>query len=142
MKEIIPYLIFDGNCRQAMEFYKQSVGGDLFLMPVSEAPVEAPVEAKDRIMHGALKNGSVVLMGADRWLGTPHHQGDNVAICISPESIEETERIFVALGEKGTVTMKLQDTFWGARFGTLVDQFCINWMFNFEKPEKLEKPKE
>ena len=135
MTEINTYLVFDGDCRQAMEFYKRCLGGELFLMPVSDAPVEAPKEAKDRIMHAALKNGSVMLMGADRWLGMPYQQGDNFSICIAPESIEETEKLFAALGEKGKVTSPLQNTFWGARFGTLVDQFGINWMFNFEKPQ-------
>jgi len=135
MTEINTYLVFDGDCRQAMEFYKRCLGGELFLMPVSDAPVEAPKEAKDRIMHAALKNGSVMLMGADRWLGMPYQQGDNFSICIAPESIEETEKLFAALGEKGKVTSPLQNTFWGARFGTLVDQFGINWMFNFEKPK-------
>ncbi|HLQ78781.1 MAG TPA: VOC family protein [Terriglobia bacterium] len=135
MKEITTYLVFDGNCRQAMEFYKRCLGGELFLMPVSEAPVEAPQEAKDRIMHAFLKSGPIALMGSDRWPGMPYQRGDNFSICIAPESIEETEALFAAMGEKGKITSPLQDTFWGARFGTLVDQFGINWMLNFEKPK-------
>jgi len=135
MKEVTTYLTFDGNCRQAMEFYKRCLGGELFLMPLSEAPGETPLEAKDRIMHANLKNGSISLMASDRWGDHPYLKGDNFALCIAPESIEETEKLFGALGEKGKVTMALQDTFWGARFGTLVDQFGINWMFNFEKPK-------
>ncbi len=135
MKGITTYLTFDGNCRQAMEFYKRCLGGELFLMPVGESPVEAPKEAKDRIMHASLKIGSLNLMGADHWLGTPHQPGNNFAICITPESLDETEKLFASLGQSGKVTMALQDTFWGARFGTLVDQFGIHWMFNFEKPK-------
>ena len=135
MKEISTYLTFDGNCRQAMEFYKKCLGGELFLMPVGESPVEAPKEAKDRIMHASLKIGPLNLLAADRWLGMPYQHGDNFAICIVPESIEETQRLFTALGEKGKVGMELQDTFWGAHFGMVQDQFGIHWMFNFEKPK-------
>jgi PhnB protein len=134
MKEVSTYLTFDGNCRQAMEFYKRCLGGELYLMPFSEAPGEMPKDAKDRIMHANLRNGSIALMASDRWGDHPYQTGNNFAICIAPESLAETEKLFAELGEKGTVTMALQDTFWGARFGTLVDQFGIHWMFNFEKP--------
>jgi PhnB protein len=135
MKEITTYLTFDGNCRQAMEFYKRCLGGELFLMPLSDSLGETPKEAKDRIMHANLRNGSVALMASDRWGEHPYQTGNNFSICIASESLAETETLFAALGEKGTVTMALQDTFWGARFGTLVDQFGINWMINFEKPK-------
>ena len=135
MKELSTYLTFDGNCRQAMEFYKRCLGGELFFMPFSEAPGETPKEAKDLIMHANLRNGSIALMASDRWGDHPYQAGNNFSICIAPESLEETEKLFAALGEKGKVTMPLQDTFWGARFGTLADQFGINWMVNFEKPK-------
>jgi len=67
--------------------------------------------------------------------GSPFKQGTNFSICLNPESLAEAEKVFSALAEKGKVTMPLQDTFWGARFGMLTDQFGINWMFNFEKPK-------
>jgi PhnB protein len=135
MKELSTYLTFDGDCRQAMEFYKRCLGGELHLMPLSEAPGETPKDARDRIMHANLRNGSINLMASDRWGDHPFQTGNNFAICIATESLAETERLFTDLAEKGTVTMALQDTFWGARFGTLIDQFGINWMFNFEKPK-------
>ena len=85
--------------------------------------------------HASLKIGSISLMASDRWGDHPYLQGDNFAICISPESLDEAERLFAALAEKGNITSPLQDTFWGARFGLLRDQFGINWMFNYEKPK-------
>ena len=87
------------------------------------------------IMHAYLRNGPVALMAPDRWGDHPFQVGNNFSICVAPESLAEPEKLFAALGEKGTVIMALQDTFWGARFGTLADQFGINWMFNFEKPK-------
>ena len=74
-------------------------------------------------------------MASDSMPGTTVKKGDNFSICVGCESPEEIERLFAAVGEKGKVTMPLQDTFWGARFGMLTDQFRINWMFNFEKPK-------
>ena len=135
MKEMMTYLNFDGNARDAMKFYARCLGGELFLMPYSEANVDAPPEARDRIMHAKLTKGSCVLMASDIMPGMPFQSGNNFYICLNCESLEETERVFSALGENGQVITPLQDMFWGARFGVIVDQFGINWMFNFEKPK-------
>jgi PhnB protein len=132
--EVVTYLNFDGNCRQAMEFYRTCFGADLYLLTFSEAPIELPGEAADvgeRIMHATLTKGSRLLMAADTWPGMPFQQGNNVSVFIECGSLQEIEGLFTALGENGKVTMPLQDTFWGARFGTLTDQFGIHWMFDF-----------
>jgi PhnB protein len=139
MKEVVTYLSFDGNCRDAMEFYKECFGAELYLMPFSEAPGDLAKEAKeapDRILHATLTAGSTLLMAADTLPGMPLRQGNNFSVIIQCESLEETERLFTALGENGKVTMPLQETFWAARFGTLTDRFGINWMFNCEHPKK------
>ena len=133
MKEMVTYLNFDGNARDAMQFYARCLQGELLLMPFSDANVDAPQEARDRTMHAKLTKGSCVLMASDIMPGMPFQRGNNFYICLNCESLEETERVFAALGEKGKVTMPLQDTFWGARFGLITDQFDVNWMFNFEK---------
>jgi len=135
MKDLTAYLNFDGNCRQAMKFYERCLGGELHLMPFSEVPGDHPKEAKDRIMHARLAKGSASLMASDTMPGMPFTQGNNVSLAIGCESLQEIEKLFAALGENGKVTMPLQDTFWGARFGMLIDQFGIHWMFNFEKPK-------
>jgi len=130
---MVTYLNFDGNARDAMQFYARCLQGELLLMPFSDANVDAPQEARDRTMHAKLTKGSCVLMASDIMPGMPFQRGNNFYICLNCESLEETERVFAALGEKGKVTMPLQDTFWGARFGLITDQFDVNWMFNFEK---------
>jgi PhnB protein len=135
MKELVTYLNFNGNCRDAMKFYERCLGGELQMMPFSEVPGDHPPEAKNRIIHARLTNGSAVLMASDTMPGMPFQQGNNFAISVHCKSQDELERFFTALGDKGKVTMPLQDTFWGARFGMLTDQFGINWMFNFEKPK-------
>jgi len=137
MKSVISYLNFDGNCRDAVKFYQRCLAGELHVMPFSEAPGDFPKEAKDRVMHASvIKDGVVLLMASDTMPGAPFKQGNNFYICVAPESAEELERLFTAFSEKGAVTMPLQDTFWGARFGMLTDRFGVNWMFNFEKPKQ------
>jgi len=137
MKAIVTYLNFNGNCREAMKFYQRCLGGELSIMPFSEAPGDFPKEAKDRVMHARVtKDGTTLLMASDTMPGSNFVQGTNFSISIDCQSAEETDRLFNAFGENGKITMPLQDAFWGARFGILRDQFGINWMFNFEKPKQ------
>ena len=137
MKGFNTYLMFDGNARQAMTFYKACLGAELHLMPYSEAPVPCPPgEASGRIMHAMLKKGDAILMASDTPPGTPFRQGDNFSINITCESVPEIENLFTAFSEKGKVITPLQDMFWGARFGMVTDQFGVGWMFNFEYPKQ------
>jgi PhnB protein len=136
MKTLIAYLNFDGNCAEAMKFYARCLQAELSMLPFSEAPGDFPKEAKNRAMHARLTSaGSPILMASDTMPGMPYRQGTNFSISVDCESIEEIERVFSSLGENGKVTMPLQDTFWGARFGMITDKFGINWMFNFELPK-------
>ena len=135
MKEVSTYLTFDGNCRDAMTFYEKCLGAELQLVPFSEAPDMGSKVDQNRIMHARLSKGSAsILMASDAMPGTPLQVGSNFSICLACESLEEIERLFKALGDKGKVTMPLQDTFWNAHFGMLTDQFGVNWMFNLDKP--------
>lgn len=139
MTEAVTYLNFDGNCREAMKFYVRCLGGELSLMPFSQVPGQnIPKEAKDRIMHARITKGSkILLMASDTMpgMGAPFQKGNNFWISLQCGSAEEVDRLFNALSEKGNVVMPVQQTFWSARFGMLTDQFGINWMFNFEKPQ-------
>ena len=138
MKAPVTYLNFDGNTRDAMKFYARCLGGELSIMPFSEAPGDFPKDAKDKVMHARItKNGSTILMASDALAGhgAPFRQGNNFSISLDCESLDEIERLFTAFGENGKATMPLQDTFWGARFGMITDQFGTNWMFNFEMPK-------
>ena len=136
MKDVITYLNFDGDCRAAMEFYKKCLGAELYIMPFSDAPGHWPKEAKDRTAHATLTKGSTLLMASDTMPGMPFQPGNNFSMMIQCESLQEIEMLFSALGEKGKVTMALQETFWADRFGTPTDQFGVNWIFNLEQPKR------
>ncbi|PYP92744.1 MAG: VOC family protein [Candidatus Angelobacter sp. Gp1-AA117] len=137
MLGINAHIAFDGNCAEAMRFYADCLGAELHLMPFSETPCNAPKEAGDRIAHARLTKGPALLMGSDTIPGMPFARGaNNFTVNISCESLQEIEQFFSALSKDGKVTMALQDTFWGARFGMLTDRFGVNWMFNFELPKK------
>ena len=156
MKAFNVYLLFNGNCRQAMEFYAKSLGADLQLMTYGEGPgggsgsperadsarsgvkgpgCEIPHEAKDKIMHARLQKDSAILMASDCPPNRPVKPGNNFSVNLDCESAPEIEKLFSALSDGATITMPLQGTFWAARFGMLTDKFGINWMFNLEQPK-------
>lgn len=133
MKSINPYLNFDGNTRDAMEFYAGVLGGELDIRSFGDAGMADKPELKDRTMHALLTTGDMTIMASDTMPGMDFVEGNNVWININCESDEEIERFFDALGAGGAVIMPLADQFWGAKFGMLKDRYGMHWMFNFHK---------
>ena len=134
------YLTFDGNCREAFEFYRSVFGGDFSeFHAFAEAPADmsVPEAEKDRIMHVSLPIGSSVLMGSDSCssFGPAPVVGSNFSISIVGQSKEHCDETFAKLSEGGTVKMPMAETFWGAYFGMWTDKLGINWMINFELPK-------
>lgn len=129
------YLSFDGNCREALSFYAELLGGTLDgIMTFADAPMEMeiPPESRDKVMHGSVVIHGHRLMGTDGGCGMPHVPVKGAHVVVSPDSIEEAERIFAALSEGGSIEMALQQTFWARRYGIAVDRFGIPWMVNCE----------
>lgn len=147
MATVNVYLTFNGNCREAFDFYKSVFGGEYpYIGTFGEMPPaegqEIKQEDKDRIMHVTLPiSQETILMGSDS--ASDHAarlvMGNNFSISINAESREEADRLFNGLSAGGKITMPLSDTFWGAYFGMFTDQFAINWMVNYDDPAKIEQ---
>lgn len=127
-----PYLLFNGQCETAFQFYEKVFGAKItMIMRFEESPMadQVPLDWRKKVIHATLTVGDQVLQGSD---APPDHyekpQGFSVTINIA--SAAEAERIFKALAENGAITMPLQETFWAERFGMLVDQFGTPWMIN------------
>ena len=128
------YLNFNGNCREAFEFYQSVFGGEISnVTTFAEGPEDMPVsdEDKDKILHVSFPIGTTVLMGSDvpETFGPPRTFGDNVSLSYTADSRAEADALFAAMSMGGTVVMPLDDMFWGDYFGACVDRFGINWMF-------------
>jgi PhnB protein len=133
--QLNPYLMFNGQCEAAFKFYAQVLDGQIVMMlNHRDSPVagETAPEWLDKILHARLQVGDMVLMGSD---SPPQYQErpQGFSVSLGIDTPDEAERIFNALAENGTVRMPLQQTFWAARFGMLVDQFGIPWMINCEQ---------
>src|ERR1019366_9808392 len=138
MARFTPYLFFDGKCRDAMNFYKECFGGDLHMQAVGETPAveQMPAETRQKIMHAALTGGDFLLMASDWMSRSGLSRGNNISLSLHCTSDEEIRTLFAKLSAGGKVVSPLADQFWGATFGTLVDQFGIDWMLNFDKNAK------
>jgi PhnB protein len=138
--QINAYLNFDGKCEEAFQFYEKLLGGKIegiFRYSGTPAAGQVPPEWSEKIMHISLKVDDSQLMGAD---SPPAMGGGGPAkrfcMSISLKDPAQAEQIFNGLTEGGTVQMPLQQTFWAAKFGMLVDRFGIPWMVNCEAPRQ------
>lgn len=133
---ISTYLTFDGNCRQAFEFYRSVFGSDFHVFSTfGDGPPDMDVSEaeKSNVMHVSLPIGDSVLMGSDSGAnGPPLNIGSNFSLSVTAESRENADQLLAALAENGNVTMPMADAFWGAYFGMCTDQFGISWMIVYE----------
>src|SRR5690349_14647327 len=121
--KLVAYLNFPGTCEKALNFYKETLGGQITHMSkMGETQgMEIPDHLKNNVMHASLKFGDNELFMSDTFDASSVKQGNNVTLSLHIDDVNEEEKLFTKLSEGGTVTMPLQDTFWGARFGMLVD---------------------
>ena len=130
---IQPYLFFDGQCEEAINFYKKALGAEVtMLMRFKESPQSPPggfpPGSDNKIMHSALKIGDAVILASDGMAqgGKPNFHG--ISLSLSAESDAEAEKLFNALAKDGKVQMPLGKTFFASSFGMVADRFGVGWM--------------
>jgi len=134
------YVGFNGQCAEALRYYEKHLGGTITAMfTFADMPggEEMPPEARGGIMHARLELGGTTLMGSDTPPGMDRADPSGFHVSVHPTSVDEADRVFAALSDGGSVEMPIQETFWAARFGMVVDRFGIPWMVNCEKPHEI-----
>jgi len=125
-----PYLNFNHQTKEAMEFYHSVLGGKLTMQTFKEAGMSNSPEEKDLIIHARLDFDGMVIMSSDGGKNHPVDMGNNIHLSlVGPDEIKLTEW-FNKLAEGGKVDMPLQKQFWGDIYGQLTDKFGIHWMVN------------
>ncbi len=141
MKNVAPYLIFNGNCKEALEFYKTHLGGELFMTTYGDASKHGggnfPPGNENKIIHGSITKGNFMMMASDTHAEAPV-TGDNIQLCLQCDDRAEVDRLFSAFSEGGKINLKVEETFWGSYFGMVKDKFGIDWMLNFEFARKSQ----
>lgn len=133
MEQITPYLNFNGNAKEALDFYAKAFNGEIVQSSTfGESNMAQDESMKDKILHAIFRAGDLTFMVSDCPPGVSVSSGDQVSLALNFTDVDSIERTFAALAEGGKITMPLQDTFWGARFGMTQDKFGVHWMFNHD----------
>ncbi len=127
MKSAIPYLMFSGNCREALEFYAECLGGEITsIVTVGESPLPAPDKHKDRIFDAELRAENVRIKASDDLPDQPLVKGGNFAVFVTFTDTDEQKQVFEKLSAGGQVQFPLENN-----FGMVVDKYNIQWMLAF-----------
>ncbi|UOE95807.1 VOC family protein [Alkalihalobacillus sp. LMS39] len=129
------YLVFNGNCREAVEFYKDAFQTEASqMMTFGESPQSPefplPEDAKELIMHARLNVSGSEIMFSDNFPGTPYTVGNNITLAVIMNKQEEITAAYEKLKQGGRVGMELQETFWSKWYGTVTDQFGVHWQLS------------
>ncbi len=140
MLSCTPFLLFDGNCAEAMTFYHQCLGGELRLTKLSDTPMkdQFPIEKHNRIINAHLKSGDIEISATD-WMASPDYepiQGDTFAIFVVGEGYDELKAVFDKLAEGADEErfQELHDMPFGT-YGQFSDKYGVRWIFKGEKKE-------
>jgi PhnB protein len=137
MMRLNPYITYNGNAREAMEFYRDVLGGELKINTFGEYGAPDGTDP-DGVMHAFLETpAGFVLMASDNAPGQPEVSGDNICISISGynDDAEAMRGYFRGLSEDGTVIMPLEMQMWGDEYGLLKDKYGVQWMVDFGEPQ-------
>ncbi len=136
MTQINAYMHFNGNCREAMQFYQECFGGELVLLTVGESPIadQMPAAMSDCILHACLTREGMVLQGSDIGPDRETAVGNSVSMVLDCGSEEEINELSARLSSSGGEMLHpLEHTFWGGIFGDIADQYGFHWYVHFNK---------
>jgi len=132
MSKMNLYANFNGQCREAMTFYKSVFGGELTMQSAGSSPMAAqvPAQFQDHLIHAQLDTKDWTLMASDA-IGHPLTHGNDMSIMINCDSEEQINAYYKALSVGGEIVSELKKEFWGAIYANFVDKFGIRWMLNY-----------
>ncbi len=135
---LIPYLNFEGNCKEAIAYYKEILDGEVVYMqlykdmpPNDEMPI--PDDYMDKILHAQFVANDMVIYMSDSMPMNPLIKGNQVSLTIDFDDDSTLDQIYNNFKDTSQITMPLQDTFWGARFAGLIDKYGVVWALNHSK---------
>jgi PhnB protein len=136
--QINAYLTFGGNCREAMTFYKQCLGGELSFQTVGDSAFSGimPANMKNYVLNATLRNEFLVLMASDMVGNDGLIRGNTISLMVNCKNENEAKRCYQFLSEGGEPTNPLNTNLWGALFGDLTDRYGNHWLIVYQ-PERI-----
>ena len=137
--KILPYILFNGNCREAVAFYAEVFGSPkkeiMSYKKMDTKYYESGIKEDDKqlVMHSKLIINEANVMFSDLVPGMAFIEGNNVTLIIISDEMEEIKDVYFNLKEGGAVDRELQETFWSKAYGSMKDRFGIGWQMSYEK---------
>ena len=126
------YLMFKGQCEEAIKFYNSTLGGELAaIVKVAGTPAEPhyPPESKNDVLHACLSLGNMDILASD-CPPSMYDKPRGTSICINLDDEKEADRIFNGLSKDGEIIMPLEQTFFARKYGQFIDRFGTRWMIH------------
>lgn len=141
MPKLMPYLLFDGTCREAMEFYRSCLAGELEVTQVKDSPAAKQMAASEpqKIIHARLHGDGIEISASD-WLRADRRpvRGNTVCLYLSGGTAQQMREWFEKLAQGAEVTDPLREQFFGT-YGALNDKFGVRWMFHTERMDEEQR---
>jgi len=130
--QVNPYLHYNGNCEEALNFYVKAIGAKIdVIMHVEGSPAaeQMPPSMAKKVLHGQISVDGAVIMASD---APPDYfeKMQGMSVCLQIQDPADGAKVFAALSEGGTIKMPFGATFWSKGFGMCVDKFGAPWMIN------------
>lgn len=143
---LTPYLVFDGDCADAVAFYEEVFGGKSQIMRAGDAPpnpaFSLPEAKRDMVIHAEIVKGEQILMiMSDNLMGAPYTVGTNIGFTLQFNTERETRKLFEALSAGGKVEMEPQVTFFSPLFAKFTDRFGVGWQLRTRPAEERKQTK-
>lgn len=133
-KQATPYLMFNGNAKEALHYYKQIFDGEIVSMQTfGDADYPTPPEAENRIIHAQFRKGELFFMVSDTFPNQSVGIGNHVSLVLEFENEESIQNVYEMFQQESDILMELQDMFWGARYAKVKDKFGVIWDLNYTK---------
>lgn len=135
MTQLVSYLTFSGNCREAMTFYRNCLGGELHFQALKDSPKtsDMPNLMKECIVHAVLSKENLVLMGSDLGSDAPRVQGNSFSLLLQCQSEDELRNYYLRLSEGAQEQHGIAENYFGVLFGDLIDKYGTHWIFSHIK---------
>jgi PhnB protein len=136
MKNLIPYIIINDKCEEALNFYTVCLGGQItFLQKYSETNYPVTENFKNKVAHAEFRADNIHFFASDGFEEQKANVGDNIAMSINFDNVEEQKATFEKMKVGGSVTMDYSETSANSTLATLIDKYGIHWYLNYNKPE-------
>lgn len=134
---LIPYITFNGNCEEAVNFYQSILGGETQILHFGDAPPNPnfPVndEIKNLVLHAELRKDGHTIRFSDTFPGAAFTRGNSISFSLECTTPDEVQEVFKGLSQEGEVEMAPQQTFFSPMYAKFIDRYGINWQLTCKK---------